>query len=128
MGAQQKVAEYVDSGPTPITTNVLRVRGLPADQKKRDVFKLFMQFSTTRIRDSGGDNCFVEFTSRGEAEKAYRKKKGAALNGVKVQLEAATQDDLKTAAASAPPAAPKQDPTFLGQQGGAQMSPGLGVF
>merc|ERR1712151_78259 len=78
---------FDESAPTPITCNIIRVRGLPDDKKKRDVFKLFFNFSTTRIRDGGGDDVFIEFTSKSEAEKAYRAKKSATLNDVRVRLE-----------------------------------------
>merc|ERR1711941_89164 len=55
-----------ENEPTPITGSVIRVRGLPPEQKSRDVFKLFYNFSTTRIRDCGGDDLFVEFSSEAE--------------------------------------------------------------
>merc|ERR1712039_503861 len=95
--------------PTPITCNIIRVRGLPDDKKKRDVFKLFFNFSTTRIRDGGGDDVFIEFTSKSEAEKAYRAKKSAALNDVRVRLEGATNADFEAAQAAAQAQANKKE-------------------
>jgi len=100
---------FDESAPTPITCNIIRVRGLPDDKKKRDVFKLFFNFSTTRIRDGGGDDVFIEFTSKSEAEKAYRAKKAATLNEVKVRLEGATNADFEGAAAAAVAQANKKE-------------------
>merc|ERR1712151_1396650 len=86
------------TGPTPITCNVIRVAGLPPEPKSRDVFKLFYNFSTTRIRDCGGDDIFVEFSSQAEAEAAYRAKKEACVAGNPVQLGPASVEEFAQAA------------------------------
>lgn len=103
-----KVQEPVDeTAPTPITSQVIRVRGLFPEPKQRDVFKMFYNFSITRIRDCGGDDVFVEFTSPAEAEMAYRAKKDATLGGACVRLSSATEEEFAAAAARMPSLLPK---------------------
>lgn len=90
--------EEETTGPTPLTCGVIRVGGLPPEPKSRDVFKLFYNFSITRIRDCGGDDIYVEFSSKTEAEVAYRAKKEAAVAGNPVQLRPATEEEFARAA------------------------------
>lgn len=95
---KQKEEPIDDTEPTPIISEVIRVGGLLPEPKQRDVFKLFYNFSTTRIRDCGGDSVYVAFTSPAEAESAYRAKKDALLGGVKVYLYPATDEEFAQAA------------------------------
>jgi len=83
------------SNPPPMG-NVLKVQGLPADPKSRDVFRFFFNFSVTRIRDTG-DDIFIEFTSIEECKKAFSDKSGSKLGAHFVNMCGATQEELKEA-------------------------------
>jgi len=87
-----------DDSPIPITSNVIKVGGMYTEPKQRDVFKFFYNFSVTRIRDCGGDDCYVEFMTPAEAQNAYREKKGANMSGVPVWLADASRQEFDEAA------------------------------
>merc|ERR1711924_433541 len=85
-----------DAAPEP-TTNVLKVSGLPADSKSRDVFKYFFNYSVTRIRDTGTD-IFIEFTSEAQCKKAFKDKQGQRLGSHVATIVGASQEEMKQAA------------------------------
>jgi len=92
--AKKELAVIDDSTPTPISDNVIRVCGMLRESKSRDVFKLFYNWSVTRIRDCGGDDCFVQFTCRSQAQAAYRAKKDAQMGSAWIQLADASQAEF----------------------------------
>merc|ERR1711976_567466 len=78
-------------------TNVLRVSGLPADSKSRDVFRFFFNYSVTRIRDTGND-IFIEFTDEAQCKKAFKDKQGQKLGSHVATIVGASQEEMKIAA------------------------------
>jgi len=80
----------------PPTTNILKVSGLPADPKSRDVFRHFYAYSVTRIRDAG-DDIFVEFGSDAECKKAWEEKQKSKLGAHWATLSGGTREEMQTA-------------------------------
>jgi len=91
-----KSKEGHSSEPLPEGTNALKVSGLPREQKQRDVFRHFFNYSVTRIRDTG-DDIFIEFTSEAECKKAFKEKSGQKLGAHFCNLAGATQEELAQA-------------------------------
>jgi len=80
----------------PPTTNVLKVTGLPTNQKDRDVFRFFYNFSVTRIRDTG-DEIFIEFASESECKRAFTAKLGQKLGAHYAQMAGGTREEMQQA-------------------------------
>lgn len=102
--------------PVPITANLLQVTGMNAEPKQRDVFRLFYNFTILRIRDLGGDKCFVEFSSLAEAQAAYRAKEGATMGGVWIRLKDGNRHEFDEAAKAFNVQPPKDRQLAIGNE------------
>lgn len=106
-----------DKVPPP-STNVLRATDMPANPKERDCFKLFYNYSVTRLRDCGTDT-FVEFTSQTECERAFNDKQGIKMGTFFVKLVGSSKEEMAEAVAALEASAPAQQG---GTSSGAQAS------
>lgn len=87
----RKGGKRAEEAPAPEDV-FLKVSDLPLEPKQRDVFKLFYNYSTARIRDLDNE-AIVEFCSVGECQRAFQDKQGSRMGANRVILSGATREE-----------------------------------
>jgi len=84
----------VKNAGSPPAGFVLRLRGLPEGAQRKDVMKIFREFSLARILIGEAGTGFVEFASETDCSRAFRTKQGATVGNQYIELSWGTRQEM----------------------------------